>query len=551
MQYRKFGRIGWDVSVLGFGAMRLPTIEENGLQKINEAESIEMIRYAIDHGVNYIDTAWYYHKEQSEALVGKALQDGYRKKVKLVSKLPIQILKTAADFDKYLDLQLQKLQTEYLDLYLFHALNEQQFKRLKEMDLIPKMENAKISGKIKHFGFSFHDSYEKFKEIIDFYDWEMCQIQFNYLDYETQATIRGLKYAASKNMAVVVMEPIKGGLLVKDSSEIYELLQSAPTQRTLPDWALQYVWNHAGVSLALSGMSNLQMVKENIASAEKSEIGLLSKEELAFLDVLGRRIKEKSLIPCTFCEYCLPCPANVSIPHNFRVVNNAFWDNDFDKGKKKYFQFAQSPQTLEESNNLGSAALCIDCGECLDKCPQHINIPWVLKKVREAFENQQDLVSVFPKHIRGPVFQSIESFTVVGAESLGEMDGGKIKDAWDRFQAKSREIENAVQWIAYGVQYFDGHGFHYIAGGKVTKLGKIPENFVSCHIEAHEYARFTHVGPASTLGDSYNYIKEEFFPNHPKLTIAPKHVWYEYYDQRFKPDAEDSELDIFVPILPV
>jgi len=224
MKYRKMGnKINWEVSALGFGAMRLPTleVEEDGKKKtvIDEKQSIEMIRYAIDNGCNYVDTAWMYMNGKSEELVGKALQDGYREKVHLVTKLPIGqgVVQKEEDFNRILDTQLKRLQTEYLDIYHLHGLGRPSFEKVKQLNIMEKMEQAKADGKIKHIGFSFHDSVNMFKKIIDYYDWDACQVQFNYIDVDFQAGIEGVRYAAEKGIAVIVMEPLReeNSLLMK------------------------------------------------------------------------------------------------------------------------------------------------------------------------------------------------------------------------------------------------------------------------------------------------------------------------------------------------
>lgn len=548
MKYRKMGKLGWDVSVLGFGAMRLPTHEKEGNLVINEAESIEMIRYAIDHGVNYVDTAWYYHSEQSEIVVGKALRDGYREKVKLVTKLPIQLMEKPQDFETFLNKQLEKLQTSYVDIYLFHALNTKEFERVKALNLIPRMERAKKEGKIKHIGFSFHDNFDKFKEIIDYYEWDVCQIQYNYLDYETQATYKGLDYAANRDIAVIIMEPIKGGTLAKESAEIKTLLSNAPHQRTMADWALQYVWNNPKVSVALSGMGNLQMVKENIASAEQAQPDQLTALDLQFLDKLGRRLKTKSLVPCTSCEYCIPCPASVFIPQNFRIINNAFWDDDLDHFRQEYAKLAQNSEELDEKNQNGAASLCVECNDCLEKCPQHINIPWYLKKIANVYDADQSLEAEFQMKVRGPNYQKLEEMAVVGVEFVGRMEGAKIKETWDHYFVHTNEISNKVPWVAYGVQYTDEHGFHYLASAKVSKIEQVPAGMVSYVIPPHEYAIFTFVGNINQLGESYQFIQQDFIANHPKLSIDTQHPWIELYGPRFTPGSEESEIDLYIPI---
>ena len=255
------GSLGWDVSVLGFGAMRLPTkqVKDEKTKEmknvIEENEAIKMIRYAIDNGVNYIDTAYPYHGGESEILVGKALKGGYREKVHLTTKLPMWMVKKTEDFDEFLNQQIERLQTNP-DIYLFHGLNKERLEKIKKLNLLEKMEQAKAKGLIKHIGFSFHDKFEVFKEIIDFYNWDCCQIQFNYLDTNYQAGTKGLDYAAGKNIAVIIMEPIRGGKLtvpddkLDSKAEIKEVLEASKVKRRMADWALQFVWNHAGVSLS-------------------------------------------------------------------------------------------------------------------------------------------------------------------------------------------------------------------------------------------------------------------------------------------------------------
>ena len=321
MKYRKMGSLDWKVSALGFGAMRLPI--KQSWDDIDYKKGIEMVRYAIDNGINYVDTAWPYHVEKSEPFLGEALKDGYREKVKLVTKSPIWLVINPEDLEKYLDIQLERLNTNFLDIYLFHGLNQDNWKKVKNLNLIKKMEELKNKGKIKYIGFSFHGSYDTFKEIIDYYSWDLAQIQYNYLDINYQATIKGLDYVYSKNIAVVIMEPLRGGKLVESNLEIEHMLENAPKNRKLADWGLQFIWNHPGVSVVLSGMSNLQQVKENIMSADNSEPNSLTKEEFLFIDKLSNYYNKKIKVPCTNCKYCMPCPEGVNIPENFNLMNHA------------------------------------------------------------------------------------------------------------------------------------------------------------------------------------------------------------------------------------
>ncbi len=406
------GSLGWDVSVLGFGAMRLPTkqVKDEKTKEmknvIEENEAIKMIRYAIDNGVNYIDTAYPYHGGESEVLVGKALKGDYRERVHLTTKLPMWMVKKTEDFDEFLNTQIERLQTNP-DIYLFHGLNKERLEKVKNLKLIEKMEQAKAKGLIKHIGFSFHDSYEVFKEIIDFYNWDCCQIQFNYLDIDYQAGTKGLEYAGSKGIAVIIMEPIRGGKLAIPSNklnsklEIKEILDASKVKRSMADWALQFVWNHPEVSVVLSGMSKMQQVIENIDSASKSGINSLTEDDQNTISKLHTAYDKYLVVPCTNCGYCLPCPNDVSIPFIFRLLNEvAYWG---ESGKQRiaffYNNMAKTQEDVEELRLKGdeidgAATLCIQCGECLDKCPQQIEIPAFMEKANEIFENGKNISDI-------------------------------------------------------------------------------------------------------------------------------------------------------------
>ena len=288
MEYRKFGPLDWQVSVLGFGCARFPTV--NGVEfdpGISEAEAIAMLRYAIDRGVNYVDTAHIYHGGNSEIVVGKALQDGYRAKVRLADKSPIWLLEKSEDFDTILDGQLRKLQTDHVDFYLLHGLDAKSWLKVQELDLFSRAEKAIADGRIGHLGFSFHDTVEVFEQIVDGYDkWTFCQFIYNFLDTEKQAGTRGLKYAAAKGLAIVVMEPIQGGKIARPPDPVRAIWEGAPPGRTVSALALQWVWDHPEVAVALSGMSTMQQVEENVASAERSRSDPLDANELALIDRL-------------------------------------------------------------------------------------------------------------------------------------------------------------------------------------------------------------------------------------------------------------------------
>ncbi len=375
MQYRKFGRLDWKVSALGFGCMRLPLRDPSDPATIDEERATEMVRYAIDHGVNYVDTAYPYHKGESERFVGRVLQDGYREKVRLATKLPIWEVNSQDEADRVLDEQLEKLQTDHVDFYLFHAMNKERWEKARKLDLFTWAEKAVADGRVRYLGFSFHDTLDVFKQIVDGYDgWTFCQIQYNYMDIEEQAGTEGLRYAASKGLAVVVMEPIRGGRLANPPEPVKALWAQAPVQRTPAAWALQWVWNQPEVSVVLSGMSTLQQVVENVESASRSGVGLLSEEELAIIAQVRAGYRELSPIPCTNCKYCLPCTVGLDIPGLFAMLNEGVMYNVLDDKRRQY-------QRLEAEKQ---AEACIACRECEAKCPQNIPISEWMPVVHEV-----------------------------------------------------------------------------------------------------------------------------------------------------------------------
>jgi len=383
MQYRQFGSLDWKVSALGFGTMRLPSRRFNRVRADAE-ESIRIIRRGIDLGINYIDTAWPYALGESERIVGRALQDGYRERVHLVTKLPVFLATRAQDFDTFLNGQMRKLQTEVLDIYLLHALDAGTFERAKRLGFFEKLEEAKRQGRIRHAGFSFHDTLPVFKEIVDFYDWDMAQIQYNYMDTGIQATTDGLVHAHNKGIAVVIMEPLKGGQLANPPDEALDVMQGAGVERTPVDWALQFLWNRPEVACVLSGMGSMQMVEENCASADRSGVGSLSSEEERAIAQLAEIYRSKILVPCTACRYCMPCPAGVNIPKNFAILNNVSMESSGFlrwRARRSYRRLSSSKDERSKENPNGNATLCVECGQCLEKCPQHIAIPDELKKV--------------------------------------------------------------------------------------------------------------------------------------------------------------------------
>jgi predicted aldo/keto reductase-like oxidoreductase len=371
MKYRKFGNLDWGVSVLGFGAMRLPLVGKDA-SHVDESEAIKMIRHAVDQGVNYVDTAYPYHANKGETVVGKALLNGYREKVKLATKLPSWLVEKPDDFDRFLEEQLAKLRTDHIDFYLLHALNSTCWPKLRDWKVLDWAENAIADGRICHLGFSFHDEFEVFKNIVDAYDnWALCQIQYNFMDIEYQAGTQGLQYAADKGLAVVIMEPLRGGqLTLKVPQSIDELWESAAVHRTAADWALQWIWNHAQVSVVLSGMTTMQQVSENLDSAERSGAGMLSEEELILIDKVREEYRRLVPVPCTNCRYCMPCPNGVEIADILRYYSDAII---YDNPGAPRFLYHNLPEDQQADN-------CVECFECEEKCPQGIPISEYLKK---------------------------------------------------------------------------------------------------------------------------------------------------------------------------
>ncbi len=381
MQFRNFGSLDFKVSALGFGAMRFPTkaVETSSdgnkpQNKIDEAEAIKMMRYAIDMGVNYIDTAYIYHDGFSEIVTGKALKDGYRDKVKLATKSPTWLIKKPEDFDRILDEQLEKLQTESIDFYLLHSLSRDSWNNvIIKHDIIKRAEAAKEAGKIKYLGFSFHDEASAFTEIVDGYDkWDFCQIQYNYLDIENQAGQSGLKYAASKGIAVVIMEPLLGGKLANPPKDVKAILNESGKNQSAAEWALQWLWNQPEVSVVLSGMSTMEQVTDNLAAADRSGIGTLNEADLKLIEKVIEKYGERAAIPCTGCQYCMPCPNNVNIPRNFELYNSSVMHEDIYSAKFDYENF------FDKANH---ADQCIQCKVCEENCPQKIQISDWMPKV--------------------------------------------------------------------------------------------------------------------------------------------------------------------------
>lgn len=383
MNYRNFGQTNLNTSILGLGTMRLPIIEGDN-SKIDEPKAIELIRHAIDSGINYIDTAYPYHGKNSELIVGKALKDGYREKINLVTKSPVWLMKTYEDFSKYLDEQLEKLDTDCIDIYLLHALNNNTWQSIKNLDVFKFIKEAKASGKIKHIGFSMHDSYEVFEDIIDSHDWDMCMIQLNYIDKNYQAGVKGLKYAGSKNIPVAIMEPLKGGLLVNPPDEIQSIWNEQSSDRSSIEWSFKWLANFPEVKVILSGMNSIKQVDENIKITNSLIENSLSDFELSLYEKVKETYDSRIMVHCTKCQYCMPCPFGVDIPRNFALYNESYMYNCQKNASYKYLKMLSADR---------QASNCKACGACEPKCPQNIKIIDELKKVDSHLNKKQNFDS--------------------------------------------------------------------------------------------------------------------------------------------------------------
>lgn len=378
MKYRRFGSLDWETSALGFGCMRFPVIDGNS-GRIDEEKASQMLLHAIDQGVTYVDTAYPYHAGTSEDFVGRTLEGTYREKVKLATKLPSWKIEKTADLDLYLNEQLDRLRTDRIDFYLLHALNEKLWTKLESLGVLSWVEKAQTEGRIGQIGFSFHDEYPVFKKIVDAYQaWDFCLIQYNFMDQEYQAGKKGLQYAASKGMGVVIMEPLRGGRLVDPPQPIQDLWNRAEMKRSAPDWALQWLWNQPEVSLVLSGMSTMEQVQQNLASASISGIGSLTGSELTLVEEVRSAYQDLELIPCTNCGYCIPCPEGVDIPRILGIYNDGIMYDKAEIARNDYLMWVPD-------GNKGN--LCVVCRECEEKCPQDIPISdWMDRIHREYSE---------------------------------------------------------------------------------------------------------------------------------------------------------------------
>lgn len=384
MLYRTMKKTGDDLSILGFGCMRLPQKRGTpGSGKIDEARATRQIHYAIEQGVNYFDTAMPYHMGASEPFLGRALADGWRDKIKLATKLPPWSVKVRSDMDQLLKVQLENLRTEWIDYYLVHALGKSSWERMKDLGILEFLDAARADGRIINAGYSFHGDKDTFKEIVDAYDWEFCQIQYNFLDQQNQAGSEGLTYAAGKDMGVIIMEPLRGGNLAgKIPPAVQAIWNEADTPRSAAEWSLRWIWDHPEVTVVLSGMNQEAHIDENLRIASEAYPEALTGRELALVGRVEKAYRSLMKAGCTGCRYCMPCPAGVDIPACFEVYNNLHMFGDRRPAVFTYLTRVAGGMGAEPA----CASLCENCGQCEDVCPQHLPIRDLLTEVADEFE---------------------------------------------------------------------------------------------------------------------------------------------------------------------
>ena len=377
MLYRKLGSTGEKVSILGLGCMRLP-IMKGQYNKVDKDSAVSLIQKAIDSGVNYLDTAYPYHNGQSETVIAEALKGGYREKVFIADKLPSWLIQKRTDMDQYLEKQLERLQTKQIDFYLLHSVKEDYWSNLESLEVLEFLDEAVKDGRIKYTGFSFHGEIELFFDVIDSYKWDMCQVQYNFVDDNYQAGKEGIRYASSQGVGLVIMEPLRGGTLVKKiPPEVQEIWNEADVKRSPVEWALRYLWDQEEVDVVLSGMTTLEDLDENLGIAEQGLTNTLTSTEKEIIKEVRLTYKGRKEIDCTQCGYCMPCPSGINIPANFEQLNHAYMFQDVKNSRMNYYML------LKEGER---ASNCTECGDCEKLCPQMVTIQKTLKKVSETFE---------------------------------------------------------------------------------------------------------------------------------------------------------------------
>jgi len=380
MEYRTFNKTGEKISLLGFGTMRLPVIPGRG-NEIDEGEAIRLIRHAIDSGINYMDTAYMYHSGSSEEVLGKALQDGYREKVFIADKMPVWMARDEGGLSGIFENQLKRLGVDCIDFYLLHSITRGIHRVAQKLDSLAFLEEKKREGKIKYIGFSYHDDLDFFKEVIDSYPWDFCQIQLNFMDSGFQAGVEGLKYAGEKGIPVIIMEPLKGGKLTQVMPDsVGRIWENAAVKRSPAEWGLRYVADFPEVLTILSGMSTYEQLEENIRILSDAKPGSLAPGEQETIALAAGEYNKLIKASCTACRYCMPCPQNIDIPKVIDYYNQ--WHLYMEMPAIKRDFKMNLPAKNRPSN-------CIDCKVCEEKCPQHLPIARLMKEASEIFEGSQ------------------------------------------------------------------------------------------------------------------------------------------------------------------
>lgn len=375
MKMRSMEKLGVETSLLGFGCMRFPQTPEG---KIDEALTQKMIDKAISEGVNYIDTAYPYHDGQSEVVVGNVLKKYDRDSYYLATKLPVWLVNTVEDVDKYLEEQLSKLQTDHIDFYLMHAMGKERWDKMVKIGCVERLAELKKQGKIRYMGFSFHDKYEVFEEILNYCDWDFCQIQLNYMDAEEQAGLKGYQLAVDKGIPVVVMEPVKGGSLAVFAEDITAKLKELDQEATPASYALRWVGSLPGVKVILSGMSSMEQVEDNLRTFK--DFKPLSEKEQEVIRQVTEILRSRVQNGCTGCRYCMPCPAGVDIPGCFAAWNTYHMYQNYN---------AVSWNWEVSLGDAHKPVNCVQCGKCEAQCPQKIAIREDLKKVQADLDKKE------------------------------------------------------------------------------------------------------------------------------------------------------------------
>ena len=381
MQYRKFGKNGYDVSLLGLGCMRLPrkTGESPDSAPVDREKAYELIRYAAENGVNYFDTAFVYHKQTSEEVLGEALEGELRKKVKIATKLPLRLMEKDEDIRANLELSLKKLRTDYIDIYIVHMLTDGTWDEIKRRQICEQFFKLKEEGLVKSVGFSIHGTYNLFKEALAHQPWDMCLLQQNLLDVDYEVTEQAVVDAGEKGIGVAIMEPLRGGGLASAPKRVKDVYDSCNKDRKPVEWAFRHLADNPHVNTILSGMTTMEQLKENIEIFSKPDMtpNHLSDKEKATLVAAREAYKSIVTIPCTSCDYCMPCPQGVGIPACFERYNEGMMFENFDQPRRVY---------MFMTNGARSADKCTECGLCEPKCPQKIEIVKQLKVAHEALK---------------------------------------------------------------------------------------------------------------------------------------------------------------------